>query len=144
MPDILMDFPVSAPPARAFAAITTPAGLDQWWTLTSAGTAEPGAVMTLGFGPEYQWTARVTRCVADREFELELVDAMPDWAGTRVGFRLAATASGGTRVQFHHAGWAEAGDHFRTSAFCWAMYLRIMKLGVEQGLQVPYEHRLAV
>ena len=137
-----MDFPVAAAPAAVFQAISTPAGLDQWWTLTSAGRAELGATMSLGFGPEYQWTALVTRCVTDREFELELVDAMPDWVGTQVGFQLAATASGGTRVQFHHAGWAKAGEHFRTSAFCWAMYLRIMKLGVEQGTRVAYPERL--
>jgi uncharacterized protein YndB with AHSA1/START domain len=144
MPDILLDFPVAAPPATVFAVISTPGGLDQWWTLTSAGEPREGAAYTLGFGPEYQWTARVTQCQADQEFELELVSAMPDWTGTRVGFHLAATPSGTTRVQFRHTGWAHAGDHFRTSTFCWAMYLRILKLGVEQGLSVPYEQRLAV
>lgn len=144
MPEILLDFPVAAPPATVYAAISSPAGLDRWWTLTSAGEPREGAEYALGFGPEYQWTARVTRCAADEEFELELTGAMPDWAGTRVGFQLAATESGGTRVHFWHAGWAEAGAHFRTSAFCWAMYLRIMKLGIEQGLRVPYERRLTV
>lgn len=144
MPDILLDFSVAAPPAAVYVAISTPAGLDQWWTLTSAGEPREGATYALGFGPEYQWTARVTRCLADQAFELELIDAMPDWAGTRVGFHLAASASGGTHVQFSHAGWTQAGDHYRTSAFCWAMYLRIMKLGIEQGLRVPYEQRLAV
>lgn len=144
MPDILMDFPVSAPPDAVFRAVSTPAGLDQWWTLTSSGSAEIGTMMELGFGPEYQWTVRVTRSEADREFELELVDAMPDWIGTRVGFSLAPTADGGAQVRFRHAGWAEASDHFRRSAYCWAMYLRIMKLGVEEGLRVPYDQRLDV
>lgn len=144
MPDILMDFPVSAPPEAVYRAVSTPAGLDQWWTLTSSGSAEIGAMMALGFGPEYQWTARVTQCVTDREFELELVDAMPDWIGTRVGFSLAPTAGGGSQVRFRHVGWAEASDHFRRSAYCWAMYLRIMKLGVEEALRVPYAQRLDV
>lgn len=144
MPDIVMDFPVAAPPSRVFAAISTPAGLDQWWTLGCQGTASIGEAFVLDFGPGYQWKGKVVRCVRDEAFELELVEAMPDWTGTRVGFDLAPSESGGTQVWFGHRGWADAGDHFRTSVFCWAMYLRIMKLGLEQGLRVPYERRLEV
>lgn len=144
MPEIRFDFPIAAPPDRVFAAISTPTGLDQWWTLSSAGQAVTDATFALGFGPEYQWTARVIRAEPGRAFELELVTAMADWVGTRVGFELEPLDGGRTRVRFHHSGWADAGDHFRTTAFCWAMYLRVMRRGLEYGERIPYAERLVV
>ena len=76
-------------------------------------------------------------------FTLEIVEAMEEWLGTRVSFTLAPSARG-TDVEFVHSGWPETNDHFRTSTFCWAMYLRIMKRWIEHGESVPYERRLDV
>lgn len=139
--DILHDFPVIAEPGRVFDAIATPVGLDAWWTLTSNGTPHVGAEYQLGFGPEYDWRARVTRCEAGRAFELEMTASTPDWLGSTVGFELEPRG-GTTWVRFHHRGWAESSEHYRISSFCWAMYLRILKKHVEDGLSVPYERRL--
>lgn len=36
-------------------------------------------------------------------------------------------------MKFHHVGWPEANDHYRTSCYCWAMYLRLLKRYVELG-----------
>jgi len=143
MADIHHQFKSHTPGARVFAAIVTPAGLDSWWTLISAGSAEPGAVHEFGFGPEYQWRAVAVRCVVDSAIEWELTEAMEDWVGTRVGFTLSE-GGGGTEVRFQHSGWTEASAHFRTSSFCWAMYLRLLKRLVETGEVVPYSDRLEV
>ena len=63
MADILQDFPIAAPPARVFAAIAAPVGLDQWWTIRSTGSPSAGSGNDLDFGPDYQWKARVVpRC----------------------------------------------------------------------------------
>jgi len=141
--EILHDFPVNVSPARVFEAFTTPAGLDTWWTLRSSGEPKLGGEYQLDFGPGYDWSARVTRCVPGREFELEFTRAMEDWVGSRVGVTLEAYA-GGTRVHFHHRGWPETSEHFRISSYCWAMYLRVMKRNLEFGEIVPYESRLSV
>jgi uncharacterized protein YndB with AHSA1/START domain len=143
MPDITQDFPIATAPARVFGAISTAAGLDVWWTKRSAGRARLGSIYDLGFGPEYQWRARVTRCEPGAAFELELISADADWQGTRVGFELTPTPTG-TQVRFHHLGWPAANEHYRISCFCWAMYLRIMKRNLEYGETVPYERRLEV
>lgn len=45
MPDIFHDFWIKAPSARVFDAISTPQGLDQWWTKKSKG--EPSIVPRL-------------------------------------------------------------------------------------------------
>jgi uncharacterized protein YndB with AHSA1/START domain len=140
---ILHDFPINVPPGRVFAAVSTPEGLDRWWTQRSAGRPVEGAEYELGFGPEYDWRATVSRSVPDREFELTMGRSDADWQGSRVRFELTAVP-GGTRVRFAHTGWPAANDHYRTSCYCWAMYLRILTRNLEYGEEVPYEKRLSV
>lgn len=140
MADLFHDFKIQASPERVFEAISTPEGLDRWWTKTSDGEPLLGAEYALGFGAGYGWRAKVTRCVPGSEFELEMIDAQEDWLGTRVGFAIAADGDG-TAVRFHHTGWPQANAHYRRSNYCWAMYLRTMGRGIEHGESVPYEER---
>jgi uncharacterized protein YndB with AHSA1/START domain len=141
MPDILHDLPIRALPGRVFEAVSTPAGLDRWWTKRSSGEAIEGREFRLYFGPAHDWRARVTRCIAGSELELELVRADPEWTGTRVGFALEPQDAR-TWLRFRHTGWPEANEHFRISSNCWAMYLRILRRYLEHGEEVPYEDRL--
>jgi uncharacterized protein YndB with AHSA1/START domain len=143
VPDICQDFPINATPDKVFRAVSTPRGLDEWWTARSSGQPSEGAEYELWFGPEYDWRARVTRCVPDSEFELEMLRADADWTGTRVGFRLESRPPG-TWVRFWHTGWPDANEHYRVSCHCWAMYLRILRRYLDHGESVPYERRLEV
>ncbi len=141
MANIHHEFTIEAPPPRIFEGMTTPAGLDQWWTHYSSGKPDTDAPYALGFGPEYDWEARVTRCVPNEEFELELTEASDEWLGTRVGFRLAPLGDH-TRVFFWHSGWKEETPHFAASSFGWAMHLRLLRRYIERGETVEYERRL--
>lgn len=143
MPDIFHSFPIKASRAQVFRAISTAAGLNSRWTKTCEGNPAQGAEYMLGFGPEYDWKATVSRCVPDSEFELEFTSADADWQGTRLTFRLAEK-DGVTDVTFRHRAWPETNEHYRISCFCWAMYLRLLKRNVEFGEVVPYEDRLDV
>ncbi len=143
MPDILQDFPISAPPASVYDAVTLPSLLNQWWPKQSRGHPEVGVVYELDFGPEYQWRAEVTRAEPGVAFELRMLESDADWSGTRVGFELSPIADG-THVSFYHRNWPEANGHFRTSCHCWALYLRVLRRHVELGEVVPYEQRLNV
>jgi uncharacterized protein YndB with AHSA1/START domain len=143
MPDIFSDFIIRAPVDQVYRAVSTPDGLDSWWTERSAGAPATGAQFELWFGPQYDWRATVTKCLPSSEFELQLVEADPDWLGTRVGFRLDAQDDS-TRVRFHHTGWPTANEHWRVSCYCWPMYLRILRRYLEHGEFVPYEDRLDV
>ena len=143
MADVFHDFPIKASLEKVFDAVSTPPGLDQWWTKTSRGEPSEGAEYDLGFGPGYDWRARVTRCVPNTDFELELVHADGDWTGSRVGVHLEER-DGKTWVQFWHRGWPSANEHYRISNCCWAMYLRVMRRYLEHGETVPYEDRLDV
>jgi uncharacterized protein YndB with AHSA1/START domain len=143
MASILHDFPINAAPEKVFSAVTTPEGLDQWWTKESAGKPEMGQTYKLWFGPEYAWQARVTRCSPGQEFELHFTEADEDWTGTKVGFRFQEE-SGTTQVSFYHTGWPATNRHYRRSSYCWAMYLRVLRRHLESGESVRYEDRLDV
>lgn len=141
MADIYHDFPIKAPPERVYDAVSTPRGLDAWWTKRSSGRAVEGEEFVLWFGPDHDWRARGSRASAPAEFELEIVKADQDWLGTRVGFGLEAQGDR-THVRFQHIGWPAPNEHWRISCFCWAMYLRILRRALEYGEAVPYEGRL--
>jgi len=143
MPDIFHNFPINAKRSEVFRAVSTPDGLNNWWTKTCAGKPSEGSAYQMGFGPEYNWQAIVSRCDSDSEFEFQFTEADSDWTGTRIGFLLTEN-NGNTDVSFRHVGWPESNEHYRTSCFCWAMYLRLMKRYVETGEVVPYEVRLDV
>ena len=141
MPEILQDFPIKVEPRRVFDAVSTPAGLNAWWTETCSGEPRLGGDYALGFGPDYPWGARVTQCVPGKLFELTLTQADADWTGSRVAFELTPIP-GGTAVRFSHRGWAAENAHYCTSAHCWALYLRILRRHLEHGESVPYALRL--
>lgn len=143
MPDIVQDFPIKAPRSQVYQTVSTPAGLDCWWTKKSSGTSVVGSEYELWFGPDYDWRAKVTRAVTDVEFELQMVVADNDWLQSLVGFRLKDTGEA-TWVQFYHTGWPSQNGHYRTSSHCWAMYLRILRRYLEHGERVAYEDRLDV
>ena len=143
MVDIFQQFPIKASARQIFEAVSTPAGLDAWWSLHASGHNEAGAQYELSFGPGYDWRATVSKFVPDREFELELSVADPDWEGTRVGFKLEE-GEHHTTVHFHHTGWPQSNDHYRVSCYCWSMYLRLLRRFVEHGEVVPYAKRLDV
>ena len=141
MADIFLDFSIKAPLDRVFQAFSRPEDLAVWWTRRSEGTPAAGADYKLDFGPGYEWQAKVTRWVPNIEFELELVKADGDWTGTRVGCELEERESG-TWVRFHHTGWPNPNEHYRTSCNCWALYLRVLRRYLEHGETVAYEDRL--
>ncbi|MGA7303372.1 MAG: SRPBCC domain-containing protein [Rhodothermales bacterium] len=143
MSSILHDFPIFAPVDQVYAAITTPEGLDAWWTDRSSGEPLEGSEYELWFGPDYDWRAVVTKAEPNQSFELELTTASEEWVGTVVGLELEPRG-GHTQVRFYHMGWDASNEHYRISSFCWAMYLRIMKRWVEKGEKVPYRDRLDV
>jgi len=143
MPDIHQIFFIKAAPEKVFEGVATPEGIDNWWTLDCSGKPSVGERYYLGFGPEYQWQATVSKCNPGKQFELTMNDSDNDWKGTRVGFNIEPQAEG-SKVEFYHTGWPTDNEHHRISTYCWAMYLRILKLNIEKGYKVPYNERLDV
>ena len=143
MADIFHDLPINASLDRVFQAISTPQGLDCWWTKRSDGKPHVGAEYELSFGPGFEWRAIVTRCVPNSEFEMEILHADGDWIGTVVSLKLEER-NDVTWIRFCHTGWPKLNEHYKISCNCWAMYLRILRRYLEHGEEVPYERRLDV
>lgn len=143
MADICHDFPIKGSAAQVFSAISTPKGLNSWWSKHCEGTPREGAEYDFGFGPGYDWRAVVTECIPNSVFELKMTEADDDWSGSRLRFKLAED-DGSTLVIFRHSDWPEENEHYRISCYCWAMYLRHLKRYVESGATVAYEDRLDV
>lgn len=140
MGDIYHSLSIRAPIGDLFTAVATPGGLDRWWTHHCEGKAAKGETYTLYFTEEFQWKARVIQLIPEKRVSLEILEADNDWTGTRIDFILRQ-APHHVRLDFSHTGWKEVNDHFRTSSYCWAMYLRILKRNMELGEFVPYDER---
>jgi uncharacterized protein YndB with AHSA1/START domain len=144
MPDILHRLPIAETTAGVFSAISTPAGLNEWWTLDCDGIARRGETYRFGFGAGFEdWRGEVTRLEENRGIEWTMTHADRDWTGTVVALCLVPDGDR-TVVEFSHRGWQEANDHFRTTSCCWASYLRILRRYLEFGERVPYPVRLEV
>ncbi|MEX2235076.1 MAG: SRPBCC domain-containing protein [Cyclobacteriaceae bacterium] len=143
MADIFHDFWIQASAGRVFDAVSKPSGLDAWWTSKSSGEPRAGEKYKLVFGPEYQWEATVSKYVPENTVEFEMTRSDKDWNNTHVGF-IIKPGENGTNVQFYHTGWPAQNEHYRIFSYCWAMYLRLLKLNLENGLIAPYEERLNV
>src|SRR5262245_10000654 len=124
MADIFHIFPIKASANKVFGAISTPQGLNSWWSETCEAVPNKNSTYKFGFGPGYDWTAVASEFEPAHLFELTFTEADADWLQTRIAFRLNEQ-DGVTEVRFQHLGWPEANDHYEISCFCWAMYLRL-------------------
>jgi uncharacterized protein YndB with AHSA1/START domain len=116
MTDIFHYFPINASIEKVYETISTPNGLDRWWTKTSKGNLAIGETFHFHFEPDYNWTEVVSKCIPDKEFELTIQTSDEDWEGSKIGFRLTDKHRA-TEVQFYHIGWKESNEHFRISNF---------------------------
>ena len=125
---------------KIYKAITTANGLNNWWTLRSAGFPYVGELYNFYFTPEYDWYGEVIEADPNVSFHIKMTRADEDWDPTTFGFDLEKV-EGGTRVEFWHKGWPECNHHFRRSSWCWAMLLNGLKNYVEHGIIVPFNDR---
>ncbi len=131
---------INAPAELIFKAISTPEGLDKWWTLQSQGTEGLNEEYQFYFGKEFDWRGRVIDYVPGINISFELTLADEDWTGTIIHFKLREN-NGQTELLFSHQGWKEDNEHYKRSDGCWLNYLKILKLNVEKGEFIPYEKR---
>ena len=143
MPEIVHFFVVNETPETVFPLISTADGLNTWWTKTCEGRPLIGEKYKLGFGQDYQWEAVVTEIVDRKSFEMRMTKSDTDWNKSILRFELTPGVHN-TSVRFFHHGWPDKNEHFHISNYCWAMYLRLLKLRVETGLIIPYDKRLDV
>lgn len=141
MNTIYHDFTINVSTEQVFEAISTPEGLNNWWTLRCSGNPKINEEYNFYFAEEYNWFAKVSKYSKNKELEFAITHAMLEWMPTRFGFRLKETANAVTYVEFYHENWKEISQEFRIASYCWANLLRQMKQYLEEGLITPFEKR---
>ena len=69
-----------------------------------------------------------------------MFDCDKDWEETKVGF-IVEDSENSTKLRFYHSDWKNLNEHFRISSYCWAVYLRVLKVFFEKGIRIPYNQR---
>ncbi len=116
MPDALIppiDLSVDTPlaPAEAWAAITDPARIAEWFTDAPA-LGPVGSQYRLDFGDDSIVGGRVLALEPGRSFAYTWHwDGTPDEESTTVTWTVGAGAGGGSTIHLRHDGWDEAGEN---------------------------------
>ncbi|MCG2611541.1 SRPBCC domain-containing protein [Flavobacterium sp. SM15] len=141
MATIYHDFTINATKERVFEAISTPEGLNNWWTLRCSGNPELNEEYNLYFAEQYNWFAKISKFIINEDIEYKITHAMAEWLPTSFGFKLKEIKPNVTYVEFYHSGWENVNQEFRIASYCWANLLRQMKQYLEEGIITPFEQR---
>ena len=99
MADIFHNLQINSSVEKVFNAISTPDGLNEWWTAKASGIPKLDSEYVLWFGPEYDWRADVSKFEPLTMFELHIRNNDVDWNNSTVGFELTPV-NGKVNVQF--------------------------------------------
>jgi len=133
---IAMQVDICADQAALLAALNTHDGLASWWT--TAVDREDDIILVDFPGVPEPFRLHCDRADEDYVSWTCVGEFPPDWKGTRITWDLSPIVDGsGTRVQFHHGGFADP-DGSPTSAYTWGQLLARLKDYVEKGTVAPY------
>lgn len=141
MPTIYHDFIINVSSEKVFEAVSTPYGLNDWWTKKCSGKCELGAVFNLYFAEEYNWFAEIVSLKHNEAIEFKITKAMEEWQPTSFGFKLQEIKPNITSVEFYHKDWTEVSKEFKVASYCWADLLRQLKQYLEKGIITPFNER---
>ncbi|UOK42017.1 MULTISPECIES: SRPBCC family protein [Flavobacterium] len=141
MQTIYHDLIINVSREKVFEAVSTPQGLNNWWTLHCKGKPGLNEKYNLYFGEGYDWFASLSKFNENEAIEFSMTDAMEEWLPTSFGFILKQENGDRTYVQFYHTNWYEVSQEFRIASYCWANLLRELKQYLEKGIITPFEDR---
>ncbi len=135
MHDVLFRFETTAAPATVIEALTTTAGITQFWTVDAKVPSRVGESLTLGF----------KQAPAPFDLTLEQSDEAtviwrtetfpPHWVGTTVRWDIEPTGDG-ANVRFRHGPFSDD-DEAGMVAFTWGLILAQLKQLAETGSATP-------
>ena len=138
MPDILHRVGFKSPsPDQAYKALSTIAGLADWWTTDTTGGSGLGDVIRFRFGPRGGFDMKVVGLEPGRRVAWEVVDGPEEWVGTTVSFELRQEDDF-TILLFRHGGWREPVEFMSHCSTKWATFLLSLKALVETGEGAPH------
>jgi uncharacterized protein YndB with AHSA1/START domain len=133
MADILHRVSIAAPPGEVHDLVSTPEGIEQWWTGRPVGGEPTVGEQLLLYFSRGDSPSAVMEVVSDTPEAVvwRCVDGPADWLETRITFSLKPASDGGTTLLFEHAGWREPNEFMGGCATNWGSYLTSLKSGAE-------------
>ncbi len=120
MAEILHEIEIDASPETVFHALTTDAGLMEWWTLDVEMPAAEGSIAVFGFYDRSTvFRMRIEELMEDRLVRWTCIGDVEEWTGTSLLFELAEDEGGGTVLTFSHSGWKSLTRFYRQCNTTW-------------------------
>jgi uncharacterized protein YndB with AHSA1/START domain len=137
MPDILHLMKIRAACATVHAALTTQAGIRQWWTRDADLDPVVGGTGEFGFyGHRMVIRVRVAALAPDHVLWDAVSSTGGGFDGSAISFDLAEE-DGVTAVLFAHRGVRDSGTQVASATTRWGFYLLSLKRYVESGKGSP-------
>ncbi len=138
MVDILHQVGIQAPPAAVFEALTTPEGLQSWWSQHSAIEPREGTLASVSFyNNMVAFKLRVRELAPGQKVVWAVEGGPPDWADTEITWTLSEN-NGGTLLHLAHRGFASTGGNFANVNYNWGWYVTSLKFLLEKGAGMPH------
>lgn len=140
VPDISHYITLQAAPERVYRALTTPEGIQSWWTRDAALDANIGGAGAFRFHD-----GKTVTCVNIVELAPPVCvvwktmssNAPGGWDGTTISFDLRREGED-TALDFAHRGFAAESEGFARVTAGWAHYLASLRRYLENGAGEPH------
>jgi uncharacterized protein YndB with AHSA1/START domain len=125
-------------PATVYQALTTAAGLRQWWSTRVEADERQGGVIRFTFSGDFNPQMQQRRLDPDRRVEWACVAGHENWRDNSFTFALEER-KGDTLLMFSQDYARELSDEvYGTYNFNWGYYLNSLKQLCEKGVGVPF------
>lgn len=142
MAEIMHQVGVKADLEKVYQAISTPAGVSNWWTKTE-GEAQKGGRIDFFFGDEASPQVEVV-ALEPNQLVVWKVSVGPDeWIGTEIQFRLEKDEDQ-VMVNFRHAGWKDSSGLLSLCSMKWAVFMLSLKEYLETGRGRPFPNDVQI
>jgi len=148
MPSILHRLGIHAPLPKVYSALSTIAGVSNWWTEETSGDEHIGGKIQFLFrdddgGVKGKMRAEIKELKPSTRVCWQCIEGPAEWIGTDITFDLSEQ-DGQTIVIFGHRNWKEEGEFMSHCSMKWATFLLSLREYVETGKGKPAPRDLKI
>lgn len=142
---------IKASASEVFNAITTQAGLSNWWTnqvtgTFSGGVSLPKDLIQFTFGDKGMMDMQVTEVSHAKNVIWQCLAGPEDWIGSHIEFDLQTSPNNSdmTILYFRHRDWKNESEFTAHCSTKWAIFLMSLKSLVEKGSGQPFPNDVKI
>ena len=141
MANIIHRIGIKATAEKVYKAVSTIAGLSNWWTKETEGNEQTGGKITFTFREltgevKGQMVMEVQELNPPTNVKWSCVEGADEWVGTEITFDLSEQDNQVILI-FGHRNWREANEFMAHCSMKWAVFLLSLRDYVETGKGKP-------